>query len=318
MSRSIALVLGSFLAVNAAARVLWPGFDATIWLLDLRAWPAWLGTTLIATVAAALLSFACRPRMGQFRQRLTMAAILLLCLAALVDSARIAAMYLAGEVRFGTVIALSWFVLAASVVVLVGAIRSRTHRDVKRGRMLAMGVVPACLAAFPLAQMFLFGVTDYRRPADAILVFGSRTYADGQMSSALTDRMKTACELYRDGLAPKLILSGGPGDGAVHETEAMRSYATLHGVPDAAILLDPEGLNTRSTIRNASALAQKHGLTSMLAVSHFYHLPRVKMTADRAGLAVFTVPSPQGQPLNRLPYFLAREVAACWAYYVKP
>lgn len=56
----------------------------------------------------------------------------------------------------------------------------------------------------------------------------------------------------------------------------------------------------------------------MLAVSHFYHLPRVKLTADRAGLAVFTVPSPQGQPLNRLPYFLAREVAACWAYYVKP
>lgn len=57
VSRSIALVLGSFLAVNAAARLLWPGLDATIWLLDLRAWPTWPGTTLIATVAAAMLSF---------------------------------------------------------------------------------------------------------------------------------------------------------------------------------------------------------------------------------------------------------------------
>jgi uncharacterized SAM-binding protein YcdF (DUF218 family) len=99
---------------------------------------------------------------------------------------------------------------------------------------------------------------------------------------------------------------------------AWLSFDRLHSVPDSAIALDANGLNTRTTIRSASRLAGQQGLTSMLAVSHFYHLPRVKLTADRAGLAVFTVPSPQGQPLNRLPYFLAREVAACWAYYVKP
>ena len=84
-----------------------------------------------------------------------------------------------------------------------------------------------CVLAFPLSQILFFGKTDYRRAADVAVVFGARAYADGRPSDALADRVRAACELYRSGTVTKLIFSGGPGDGAIHETEAV-ARARLH------------------------------------------------------------------------------------------
>jgi len=58
-------------------------------------------------------------------------------------------------------------------------------------RVLAGGLM--LLAAFPLALMLFFGNTDYRRPADAVVVFGARVYASGKLSDALEDRIRTGC-----------------------------------------------------------------------------------------------------------------------------
>jgi hypothetical protein len=55
----------------------------------------------------------------------------------------------------------------------------------------------------------------------------------------------------------------------------------------------------------------------VLAVSHFYHLPRIKLAYQRAGLDVCTVPARQGRWLSQIPYNMAREVAAFWVYYVR-
>jgi hypothetical protein len=55
----------------------------------------------------------------------------------------------------------------------------------------------------------------------------------------------------------------------------------------------------------------------VLAVSHFYHLPRIKLSYQRAGFEVYTVPARQKYLLSQMPYNMAREVAAFWAYYVK-
>ena len=51
--------------------------------------------------------------------------------------------------------------------------------DNKSGRRLrealaTAAVVLGCTLCFPLAQMFCFGKTDYRRPADAVVVLGAR------------------------------------------------------------------------------------------------------------------------------------------------
>jgi len=86
--------------------------------------------------------------------------------------------------------------------------------------------------------MFCFGKTDYRRDADVAVVLGARVYADGHLSDALADRVRTACQLYRSGLVKKLLFSGGPGEGAVHETEGMKRMALQLGVESRDILVD--------------------------------------------------------------------------------
>ena len=70
-------------------------------------------------------------------------------------------------------------------------------------------------------------------------------------------------------------------------------------------------MNTESTVRNTFNLAPR-----ILAVSDFYHLPRIKMTYQRYGVEVFTVPAITTGPLQ-MPFNLAREDVAFWAYYLR-
>jgi vancomycin permeability regulator SanA len=166
--------------------------------------------------------------------------------------------------------------------------------------------------------MLFFGKTDYRRPADAAVVLGARVYADGGCSQAVADRVRTACRLYQQGLVPKLILSGGSGDGSIHETEGMRRLAVRLGVPNEDILVDEAGLNTHATVQNTSAMLARMKASRVLVVSHFYHLPRVKLSYQRQGIEVFTVPAQEGYLLGQLPRNMVREVAALWVYYLRP
>src|SRR5687767_693921 len=168
----------------------------------------------------------------------------------------------------------------------------------------------------PLAQIIFFGHTDYRRRADAIVVFGARAYADGRPSDALADRTLTAVELYRKGLAARLIFSGGPGDGEVTEAQAMRLLALRHGVPDDAIVLDDAGLNTDATVVNTGAWLPAG--SRVLAVSHAWHLPRVKLRFASAGIDCYTVPADErGKPLRKTPLLMLREVPAFWVYFLR-
>jgi uncharacterized SAM-binding protein YcdF (DUF218 family) len=57
---------------------------------------------------------------------------------------------------------------------------------------------------------------------------------------------------------------------------------------------------------------------AILAVSHFFHLPRIKLTYQRAGVDVFTVPARQKHRLPNRHFMMVREVVALWAYYARP
>ncbi len=55
----------------------------------------------------------------------------------------------------------------------------------------------------------------------------------------------------------------------------------------------------------------------MLAVSHFYHLPRVKLAYERAGVEVYTVPAESTGPIAETPRLVLREIPAFWVYYLR-
>src|SRR5206468_652167 len=151
---------------------------------------------------------------------------------------------------------------------------------------LRVAVVLATTAAFvvalPLLQMAFFGTTDYRRPADAIVVFGARVDPGPRASIALADRVTTASELYREGLARTIIMSGGVESSGYDETKVMRDLAIAQGVPTEAILMDPGGVSTEASVDDTTVLFGARGFATVLAVSQFYHLPRIKLAYARA------------------------------------
>ena len=316
----MALFFGAFSLLNLLGEVRHGNFDANLWWIDLRPLGSWPTRGLLATTAILLIAYAVYPICRRWRRTLTLGAAALLAVAAIANAVVFCVLALRGRVAAGCPVPFSLVVATAMACVATAALRRRpgAGRRPAAERLATCLTAAVCLAGFPLAQMCCFGLTDYRREADAAVVFGARVYADGRPPLALADRVRTACTLYRDGLVRKVIFSGGPGDGTTHETEGMRRLAVQLGVRDDDIAVDRGGVNTEATVRNTCGIFGPRGATRILVVSHFYHLPRIKLTYARHGQEVYTVPADETRMLARLPWYMMREVAALWVYYLRP
>lgn len=319
VARGLALMLGTFTLLNVIGGLRNPGFDANLWWIDLRfANPIFSRMVMIGS-ASGMLVFAIRPRFAPCHGWLFSLVLFFLAMMASINVWTFQALQSSGGIHSKFPIPLSALVLIVLGLISVGI---RLRDSASEGNRLDL----ACLlltvvtgsVLFPIAQMYCYGLTDYRRPADVIVVFGCKVYSDGAPSMALSDRVKTGIELYHAGLGRRLIFSGGPGPGEIHETEAMRQLALQSGVPESAIEVDRDGLNTQATVRNL--VHQEHGNTHprVLAVSNFYHLPRIKLCFRRAGWEVWTVPARESLPLYYQERFMIREVFALWWYYLNP
>ena len=318
-ARGLALLLGTFTLLNVVGELRNPGFDANLWWIDLRFANRTVNRLLMAATGVGLFSFAIRPRFSPFRGWFLRGLLGLLIAVAAMNAWTFHRLVLAGTIQSRFVLPLSAAVLVVLVILFWGVCnrnRAAPTRVLDRASFIASVILGAIL--FPLAQMFCFGMTDYRRPADVIVVFGCRVGANGVPSMALSDRVKMGVELYLSGLAPRLVFSGGPGAGDVHETEAMRQLAISLGVPDSAIDVDVDGWSTQATVRNLIGRGELNGRPRVMAVSNFYHLPRIKLCFRRAGWEVWTVPAVDSRRLYYQERFMLREVAALWWYYLNP
>jgi uncharacterized SAM-binding protein YcdF (DUF218 family) len=314
--RGLALFMGTYSASSLLGEPLWQN-NSAIWLMGFLGAPRFISMGVQAAAAVFLLLYAVHPRMGPARKVSSMITCVALLLTTLLNAAGYYYLWWSGQilpnlpVPFSLVFAMAFAGILRQIIADPPPVYARFQ-----AMRVAFSFV-FCLLLFPLGQMIFFGGTDYRRPADAAVIFGARTYADGRLSDALADRMRTACDLYRAGFVSKLILSGGPGDGTVPEAAAMRSFALSVGVDSADIILDYDGLNTEATVQNVRRIAHDQGFRRVLVVSHSYHLPRAKLAFDRAGLNTFTVPAEEPLLLAKLPLFMAREVPAWWVYYFR-
>ena len=318
--RGWALFVALFLAVGIVGVLRGRTLDPSLWLLDLQDVAAPIRLGGLARVAALLAAWATVPASGRVRRGTTAVACLLLAMLALRDALGFASAVGAGGVHPFLPVPLSAVFALAFAVPAVAVLTRRPSAGIG-ARATAIGLGLAVVAwgiAFPVAQMLFFGTTDYRRPADAVVVFGARVYASGLPSQVLQDRIDTAVGLYRAGLVPVLVMSGGDGADGFNEAVVMRQTAIDEGVPAAAVLADGSGVSTEATVANVSALvaagqvALPHG--SLMAVSQAYHLPRVQLAFASAGIDVLTVPAYDPRFISEMPTLVGREVLAFWAY----
>ena len=149
-------------------------------------------------------------------------------------------------------------------------------------------------------------------PADVILVFGAGCLPDGTPSDMLADRIRTGAELYHAGAGKTLCLSGAVGADGHDEPAVMRRYALACGVPEEAIVTDPDGVSTYASV---SYLARM-GYRRVLLVSQSYHLPRALDLALCMRIDARGVPADR-RHYRRMPYYRLREYIARAKDHVK-
>ncbi len=133
---------------------------------------------------------------------------------------------------------------------------------------------------------------DEARAADGIVVLGAAEYR-GRPSPVLEARLNHALFLYLQGLAPRILTTGGKGgDPTFTEAEVGRAYLSKHGVPSEAILVEAEGESTVHSIAAAAEIMRRMNLNSCIVVSDGYHIYRVKKMLESDGMSVYGSPRP--------------------------
>lgn len=137
---------------------------------------------------------------------------------------------------------------------------------------------------FILLFLLVFsGCRNAVRKVDIIVVFGTKVNLDGTPSAGLKARLDETLLLYQQHNAPLVFVSGGMGKEGYNEALVMRQYLLRHGIPDTALIVDDKGNNTRATVVNLLDYMDQHHLRSVMAVSQYYHLPRISLAFQQAG-----------------------------------
>lgn len=111
------------------------------------------------------------------------------------------------------------------------------------------------------------------------IVLGAKVIGESP-SPMLEDRLLTAAELFTSGKVHRLFLSGGPSNKGLHEVTLMAAWLVGHGVPSAALVQDPDGLRTMSSLLNAR---EKLDTIAPIIVTQHFHLPRALYLAKHLG-----------------------------------
>lgn len=152
-------------------------------------------------------------------------------------------------------------------------------RRLTRWAVLVTTTLVAAIAAF----IAIDGLTDEVIPVDVAVVMGTTVNPNGSPSPWLKTRLDRALELYQQGVVTNIIVSGGLEKNGWDEASVMHAYLVGHGVPSSTIWLDRNGMDTYATAENVSLLMRARGWQSVLVVSQFYHVPRVKLALHRFG-----------------------------------
>lgn len=166
-----------------------------------------------------------------------------------------------------------------------------------RWRFLAVGLCVAVLALGAHTHVVWVAGPHILAPAavpiaDCLVVPGARIHPDGTPFHLLQDRLAMARELFAQGRAPRILLSGRGGGGlATDEVLAMRRWLEARGVPAEALLDDPLGLRTLDTMRRCRV---EYGMRSAIVVTNPFHVARSVFLARSVGLDACGVEAPYG------------------------
>jgi len=134
------------------------------------------------------------------------------------------------------------------------------------------------------------------RPAEAIVVFGAAEY-DGRPSPVFRARLDHANELFRKGLAPVVITTGGAAaDPKYSEGGVGHDYLMRKGIPEAALIAETQASNTAESASRVAVIMRTNRMGTCIAVSDAYHMFRIRKLLEHEGMQALLAPRPDSKP----------------------
>lgn len=145
-----------------------------------------------------------------------------------------------------------------------------------------------------------------RKDIDCVIILGAGIWGDSP-SPMLQDRLDVGIEIYKDGIVPKIIMSGDHGRKEYDEVNIMKEYAINKGVSSIDIFMDHAGFSTYDSIYRAKKI---FGAKNIIIVTQEYHLYRALYISNSLDLNAYGVSSDprkySGQLYRELREILAR------------
>jgi uncharacterized SAM-binding protein YcdF (DUF218 family) len=160
-----------------------------------------------------------------------------------------------------------------------------------------------------LVMVLVVSQQDQRRPVDAIIVLGAAQY-NGRPSPVLRARLDHALGLYRDGLGPIVVVTGGVGVGdTTSEALVGKRYLVAHGIPIRSVVAQPQGRTTMASMTAVAQWLRRRGFHRVLLVSDPFHMFRLRLEARRTALEAYTSPT-ESSPISENPVLELRYLFA--------
>jgi uncharacterized SAM-binding protein YcdF (DUF218 family) len=177
--------------------------------------------------------------------------------------------------------------------------QTASHRPPAHRTLLIVGLLLVVFVAWFISictGIVHAGSAQELHHADAIVVFGAAEYS-GRPSPVLRLRLDHAFDLYRAGLAPVIITTGGAAaDPSFSEGGVGHDYLMRRGVPDSSLIAETQGSDTAQSAERIAVIMRTNQMHSCLAVSDAYHVFRIRKLLEHEGLKVYIAPRLDSKP----------------------
>ena len=180
--------------------------------------------------------------------------------------------------------------------------KEKIKSALKNSRLLKIALI-VCLSLAIVGGASILGVNAYVKSVggeniitpeeslnlddvDCIIVLGCLVKDNGNPSDMLADRLARGIELYQQGSAPKIIMSGDHGREHYDEVNTMKQVAMDEGIPSNDIFMDHAGFSTYESIYRAKEVFEAD---KIIIVTQKYHLYRALYIAEKLGMEAYGV-----------------------------
>ncbi|WP_050430084.1 YdcF family protein [Chondromyces crocatus] len=148
---------------------------------------------------------------------------------------------------------------------------------------------------------------------DAIVVLGCKILVSGRPAGAAARRAATAAQAFREGVAPRVVASGGRRWGAQIEARALAGALEGAGVPAEVIVQELWSMTTYENAIFCAALLSRLAARRVALVTCPWHMARALSNFRAAGIDVCALPTPSvpAMPSTRVVRWV-HETASGW------